>query len=93
MNILQLRSNISKIKNDLVNYSMPERSRLYSTVYKLADIVEDAINTMDENEKGKLVSEVSVAGETYRTYVTNEKISKRQRAIESLIKHAESLDW
>ena len=100
MNTPQLRSNALKIKGELKK-CQTGAGHLYNTalihydiIYKLADLVENIINTMDENEKEKgiLVSEVSVSGDTYRTYITNEK-TKRERAITSLVKYARSLDW
>jgi hypothetical protein len=94
MNIPQLRSSVLKIKKRMDSGpAVTGVSHLRATVYRLTDLVEDMINAMEENEKGKLVSEVSVAGETFRTYVTNKNLTKRQRAVNSLIKHAESLDW
>jgi hypothetical protein len=94
MNIPQLRSEVLKIKKRMDNGPIIDGvSHLRCTVYRLTNLVEDLINAIDENEEGKLVSEASVAGETYRTYVTNKNLTKRQRAINSLIKHAESLDW
>lgn len=88
MNIPQMRSNVLKIKQELGGR---KEYLVYSALDKLTNLMEDIVDAMDE--KGKLVSEVSVGKETYRTYVTDGKPTKRQRAINSLIEHAESLDW
>lgn len=104
MNIPQLRSEALRIENRINNSpAVTGVGHLQATVYRLANLVEDVINVMDESEKEKgiLVSEVSIASETWRTYLTKrasdpkkeEKKTKRQRALDSLIKYAESLDW
>ena len=102
MNIPQLRSEALKIEKRL-DYACPIDGvkHLHGTVCRLANLVEDIINTMEENEKGILVNEVSIAGETWRTYLTKRppepkkegKNTKREQAIKSLIKYAGSLDW
>lgn len=99
MNIPQLRSSVLKIKKRMDGPSGQHQTTF--ALYALVDLVENMIDAMGENEKGILVNEVSIAGETWRTYLTKrspepkkeEKKTKRQRALDSLVKHAESLDW
>lgn len=83
MNISQLRSNALKIKGELKK-CQTRAGHLYDTalihynvIYKLADLVEDIINTMDE--KDAPVSEISAGGDTHRKYITsNTYINKKK---------------
>lgn len=75
MNIPQMRSDALKIKKRLDHRPSDINRHLSITIYRLTDLVENIINAMDEpesnsNEKGSLVSEISVGGGTYRTYLT-----------------------